>query len=402
MSWPALPSLFAWLDLVDVATVGVLIWLGIRFVRRTRGRRALAGLLLLGGVYLVAVALDLQLTAAIFQGFFAVLVLVFVVIFQEELRRLFEQLGSWRRGRRQEASGLEGADAIVRAVTRLSATRTGALLVIPGRESLERHVEGGVALDGRVSEPLLLSIFDASSPGHDGAVVLRGTRVERFAGHLPLSSNHLALGTRGTRHAAGLGLSERCDATCIIVSEERGTVSIARDGELRTLRRAEDLGPELRALHGREEPGRSWWREDRAGLDAVLAGLGAVALWLVFVPGSALTEVTLPAEVRVTNLPRDLEMEGVEPAQVEVTLRGLRRDVVFSERDTVAVRVDAYLARFGRRTFALEEDSVVRPDVLDVVSISPDKVKLSLRAAPIAEEAGPALPPVEGAPSAAR
>ncbi len=376
---PAWLALFSWVDVVDIATVGVLLWLAIRFVRRTRGRRALAGLMLLGGVYLVARALRLELTAALFQGFFAVLVLVFVVVFQEELRRLFEQLGSWRRGLKQEASGLEGADAIVRAVTRLAATRTGALIVIPGREPLESHVEGGVALDGRVSEPLLLSIFDASSPGHDGAIVLRGTRVERFATHLPLSSNHAALGARGTRHAAALGLAERCDAACIVVSEERGTVSIASEGELRTLRRVEDLGPELHALHGDDEGAdRPWWR-DRAGLDAALAAAGALALWLVFVPGSALTELTLPAEVRVTNLPRDLEIEAIEPARVEVTLRGLRREVVFAEANAVAVRVDAYLARFGRRTFALEEDAVVRPDALDVVLIQPDKVVLSLR-----------------------
>ena len=87
-------SLFFWLDLVDIATVGVLLWLAIRFVRRTRGRRALIGLTLLGGVYLLARALDLQLTASLFQGFFAVLVLVLVVVFQEDLRRLFEQLGT--------------------------------------------------------------------------------------------------------------------------------------------------------------------------------------------------------------------------------------------------------------------------------------------------------------------
>ena len=92
-------SIFFWLDLVDIATVGVLIWLAIRFLRRTRGRRALTGLTLLGGVYLLARALELQLTAALFQGFFAVLVLVIVVVFQEDLRRLFEQLGTSARRR---------------------------------------------------------------------------------------------------------------------------------------------------------------------------------------------------------------------------------------------------------------------------------------------------------------
>jgi diadenylate cyclase len=390
-------SIFFWLDMVDIATVGLLLWLAIRFVRRTRGRRALTGLTLLGGVYLLARALDLQLTASLFQGFFAVLVLVLVVVFQEDLRRGFEQLGTLRRGAALEKRGVEAADALIRAVARLAATKVGALIVLPHREPVESHVEGGIPLDGRLSEPILLSIFDASSPGHDGAVILRGERIERFAVHLPLSANRAALGPGGTRHAAALGLSERCDATCIVVSEERGTVSIARDGAIRVLSRPQDLAHELRALRGELDEDKKrgpWWRE-RAGVDAVLAAAGAIALWLVFVPGSAPTEVTVPVAVKVTNLPDDLELESVEPTSVQVTLRGIRRDLVLSDPEAVSVRVDAYLARFGRRTFALEEDSVRRPETLDVVAIRPERVKLSLRAA--AEPAGPPTP--AGAPN---
>ena len=113
-----------------------------------------------------------------------------------------------------------------------------------------------------------------------------------------------------------------------------------------------------------------WWRE-RAGVDAVLAAAGALALWFVFVPGSALTEVTVPAAVKVTNLPDELELESVEPAEVQVTLRGLRRELVLSEPDQVTVRVDGFLARMGRRTFAIAEDSVRRPEALDVVAVQP-------------------------------
>jgi diadenylate cyclase len=279
---------------------------------------------------------------------------------------------------------------IVRTVARLAATRVGALIVLPQREPIESHVEGGIALDGQLSEPLLLSIFDPTSPGHDGAVILRGSRLERFAVHLPLSVNRAALGSGGTRHAAALGLSERCDATCVVVSEERGTVSVARDGVMRVLARPQDLAHELVAVRGAREAEerQPWWR-DRAGVDAVLAAAGALALWLVFVPGSAPTEVTVPAAVKVTNLPDDLEIESVEPAQVQVTLRGLRRDLVLSDPDQVSVRVDGFLARMGRRTFAIEEGSVHRPDALDVVSVHPDHVKVSLRAASAESPPGP-------------
>ncbi len=279
-------------------------------------------------------------------------------------------------------------DALARVATTLSAQRTGALIVLPGREPLERHIEGGIPLGGRLSEPLLFSIFDASSPGHDGAVIVRGHVVERFAAHLPLSANHEVLGTRGTRHAAALGLSERCDAICIVVSEERGTVSIARAGELRTLRRPEDLAGELRGAVGGGQEAERWWRRG-AFLDAAAAVAGAVVLWVIFVPGSDVTETTLPATVEITNLPSDLVMESIDPPQVEVTLRGLRRDLLLANAEDIRVQVDAYLARLGRRTFSLEENEVRRPDGLTVIEVVPDKVRISVQAAPVPNEVPP-------------
>ena len=171
-------------DLVDVLVVAALVWLALRYLRRTRAGPALLGLAMLGGVYLVANWFSLELTAALFQAFFAVLVLVMVVVFQDDLRRFFEQigaLGSRRRNREQRAP--DSLDVVARAVARLAASHTGALIVIAGREPMERHLEGGIALAGRLSEPLLLSLFDTSSPGHDGAAILRGALVERFATH---------------------------------------------------------------------------------------------------------------------------------------------------------------------------------------------------------------------------
>lgn len=373
-----------WRDVLDISLVAVFLWLAIRYFRRTRARAALVGLALLGVIYFAARGLDLRLTAALFQGFFAVLVLILVVVFQDELRRVFEQIGSWRRGHAQVSPESESLDVLVRTVSRLAATRTGALFVLPGQEPLERHLDGGIELGGRISEPLLLSLFDASSPGHDGAVLLRGSRVERFAIHLPLSSNHEALGPGGTRHAAGLGISERCDATAIIVSEERGTISLAREGELRVLSRAEDLIRELGPTFQGEAHARPWWR-DRAGLDAALAIVGALVLWVVLVPGSNLSQATLDAHIEVTNLPSELALEATEPETIEVTVRGLRRDVLLARQTGVTVRIDAYLARLGRRTFSVSAQNVVKPDALSIESVTPDKVKLSLANAPKAE-----------------
>jgi uncharacterized protein (TIGR00159 family) len=369
------------LDLLDIGVVAVLAWVGLRLVRRTRARPALLGLATLGAIYLVARQLGLGLTAAIFQAFFAVLVLVLVVVFQDDLRRIFEQVGAWvsRRGADEPASSGGIGDALVRAVEQLAASRTGALIVVPGREPIDRHVEGGIELDGRVSMPLLLSIFDSSSPGHDGAVVIVNDRVMRFAVHLPLSSDREQLVEVGTRHAAALGLSERTDALCIVVSEERGTISIASGGRLRPLERPRSLAIELRKHMRPVQAERSarGWLQPRIR-DAALAVGIAAGLWVVQVPGSVVTEVEVEAPVLVEKLPADLRLEAVEPARVVIRLAGRRRDLVLARNGAVEVRVDALLARLGRRTFEITPALVDHPEGLEVTSIRPDRVKISI------------------------
>jgi diadenylate cyclase len=265
----------------------------------------------------------------------------------------------------------------------LAAARTGALIVVPGREPIDRHVEGGVELDGRISEPLLLSLFDSSSPGHDGAVVLVNDRVTRFALHLPLSSDREQLAGLGTRHAAALGLSERTDALCIVVSEERGTIQIATGGRLRPIERPRALAIELRkhlrpVAQGRAARG---WLQPRFR-DALLAVGIASGLWVVQVPGSVVTEVEVEAPVVVAKLPPELRLEGVEPERVSVRLSGRRRDLVLARDGSVEVRVDAVLARLGRRTFQITPALVERPEGLEVTSIRPDRVKISIGRAP--------------------
>ncbi|HKK50208.1 MAG TPA: diadenylate cyclase, partial [Myxococcota bacterium] len=322
--WIPIPD---WLDLVDILVVAGFLWFAVRFLRGSRARAELSGLALLGVVYGVARALDLELTSVLLQGFFAVLILILVVVFQDDLRRIFGQLGSWRRLPGDSRAENAALDILVRATARMAESRTGALIVLPGREPLERHIEGGVVLHGRLSEPLLLSIFDVSSPGHDGAVVVRGDVVERFAAHLPLSANHEAVRPAGTRHAAALGLAERCDATCIVVSEERGSVSLARNGELRRLPSPRALASELhKAVAPETTPTRARWKQ-RAP-EAAFALLAALLLWTLIVPGSDMGEVTVPVPVEITNLPEGRRLESIEPEEVSVTLRGLRRDLL--------------------------------------------------------------------------
>lgn len=380
-----LPSL-GWTDLVDIALVSLFVWAAIVWLRRSRSRAALAGLAILGAIYAVARQLKLELTAFILQGFFAVLVLILVVVFQEELRRIFEQIGVLGLRRRRPAPPPDAVDTLVRTAARLAQTRTGALIVLPGREPLDRHTEGGIALDGALSEPLLLSLFDSHSPGHDGAVIVHGSEVTRFAVHLPLSSDQAKLGPGGTRHAAALGLAEGTDALCVVVSEERGTVSVAQDGELRVLGAAAELGPVLRHFVERVTPVpvgevRRRWLAVR-GPEALLAVALAAVGWLLAASGSDVAETVRAASVVVENLPAGYVLERVEPQELAVTLAGPRRNVYFGDSGPLQATIDAHLVQLGRRTFRVTPELIEPPAGLTVLAVEPPQVRLSVREAP--------------------
>ncbi len=371
-------------EIADLLLVWVLVWAGVSWLRETSARVGLAGLGILVALYLIARQVGLTLTTWILQGFVAIAALTAVVVFQPELRRLFERIASVWLGSRRGIPGLDVVGLLTRTVANLVERRWGALIVITGRESVAGQVAGGIPLDAELSEPLLLSIFDPHSPGHDGAVIYSGDRVSRFAGHLPLSTNRGQLGQRGTRHAAGLGLAEQTDALSIIVSEERGTVSLAEGGRLRTLDEPYEMQAAVREFLQRlapgklERPGRLYgllpqWRS------GVLALLIAGLLWSLAVPGGTWVEVERQVPVAVNGIPPDYELDGVDPPVARVTLAGRRRDLFLLPKDQLKVRVDANLVDLGRRSFPLSPAAVQHPEGVEVRSIEPERVKIRVR-----------------------
>ena len=374
---------FHWRDLVDIALVAALLWSAFVWLRRTRARWALLGIAILGAGFLLARQLGLTLTTWILQGSVVVFVIVLVVVFQEDLRRLVELIGVRGLRRRARTPTPEATDTLIRCIAQLATARTGALVVLPGREPLDRHITGGTQLDAELSEPLLLSIFDDHSPGHDGAVIVSGNRVRQFGVHLPLSTDHAQVGYGGTRHAAALGLAERTDALCLAVSEERGVTSIATEGILRGLYRPEELGIEIHRFIERVTPGRRPAREQLSALlrrwPGVVGALAAAALlWLLVVPGSGVVRAVRSVPVVVENLPEGFALAGVEPEEVEVTVSGPRRSLVLGEANAIEVRVDALLVQLGRRTFQVTPDLVTHPEGFQVHEVNPKQVRLSV------------------------
>lgn len=227
----------ALLALVDVAVVGFLAFRVLRAIRGTRATAILLGLAVLGAVYLVAESAGLY-TLSWLLGHFLSASFIFgvIVLFQADLRRALAELG---RGSRLLASLAHDdrvaqagtVDAVVKAALDLARGRVGALVVLERSAGLGELAESGHPLDADLSPELLLALFNTGSPLHDGAVVVRGSRVAAAGCILPLSDEPAAR-QLGTRHRAALGLAEELDAAVVVVSEERGEISVALDGAL--------------------------------------------------------------------------------------------------------------------------------------------------------------------------
>jgi diadenylate cyclase len=279
----------------------------------------------------------------------------------------------------------------VRTLADLAKEHIGALIVIRGNDPLERHITGGIPLGGRLSAPLLKSIFDPHSPGHDGAIVVEKDLITRFAAHLPLSKDLRQLSNVGTRHSAALGLAELTDALCIVVSEERGTISIARDGRLREVDNLQALGAAIDSFLQAKFPAPTnrhvsftFFRENWIA-KAVSLSL-AIGFWYIFVPGAKTIEMTYNVPVSVENVPANLQVDGIDPPVVSATFRGPRRAFYLFDARKIKVAVDASMAELGRRTFNISEQNIHYPKELTLQDVNPSTLKLSVKRAPNPEE----------------
>lgn len=226
-------SELTWQSVVDILCITYVIYRLLLIIRGTRATQMLVGLFVLMIVTFIAKWSDLRAIHWLLQNFWTIWVLAIIVLFQPELRRALAQVGPRRffeAFHRIEKSTL--IEEVVRASVALGSKRTGALIVFEGDTKLEGYVDVGTPLDALVSRELLLSIFNTRGPLHDGAVIISGGKVALAGCFLPLASEQKPSKDLGTRHRAAIGLTEETDAVVIVVSEETGNISIAREGEL--------------------------------------------------------------------------------------------------------------------------------------------------------------------------
>jgi diadenylate cyclase len=378
---------FDWKDTLDIVIVAMLFYAFLLLLRRTHSRFIFAGITMLLVLYAVARFLNLYLTSMLFQAFFAFFAVMIAVIFQRELRSFFEWLNVWGRLSHAQQDSLPDrvADQIVDALTHLARQKIGALVVLPGKQVIDGLLQGGVALDGKVSTPLLLSLFDPTSPGHDGAMIVEADRVRMFSVHLPLAERFEHYGNLGTRHRAALGLAERSDALVVAVSEERGTISVAYGGELRTLSQSGGLKEDISSVlkeRFQQAPTRPWhWLLTHNAREKAIAVLFTLLFWAIFVCSQGSGVITRPYEVPLEFqfLPQGYTISEVSRDTIAVIFSGRNQDFNMLEPEAlrVVIRIPGGVA--GHQRIRIEESMISRPSPLSVVKFTPRYLEFNVQ-----------------------
>lgn len=229
-----------WTDIIEIVIIALVIYNIMLWIKNTKAWALLKGIIILVLFAMAAYILNLRTILWLAGKTISVGIIALVIIFQPELRRALEQLGRKKLvvnffnfgENKDERFSEKTANEIVRACYEMGAVRTGALIVIEQDMMLEEYVRTGIEVDGVVTSQLLINIFEHNTPLHDGAVIVRNNRIVSATCYLPLSDNANLSKELGTRHRAGVGISEVTDSFTIIVSEETGAVSVAVGGEI--------------------------------------------------------------------------------------------------------------------------------------------------------------------------
>jgi len=376
-------ELLSWRALLDI----LLISAGLFFLYRTLLRlgtwKIMAGILLAFLVFILANALHLKGIEWIYQNVSHIAALGLIVIFQPELRKVLEKAVTVPPHRFKDHDTLLQS-LIAESLIKLAQERCGAILVLPGKEPIKDKISGGYQLNAVPSTPLILSIFDPNSPGHDGAVIIEGNKLTQFGVRLPMSQSARLSEEYGTRHHAAMGLAEQTDALALVVSEERGRISIFNNGEMRPVRTAEDITKAI-VNHQRD---MGFLRRDnvpkirKRTLFQIAASLIiAVVFWsTLMVSQREVVERVLPVTIDYTSPAEDLVLVGEKANEIKLHLTGPKSEIDNLALNPPSVKIDLSRMAKGSQTIIITSENIRLPKAVTLLDASPQQLKLTLAA----------------------
>jgi diadenylate cyclase len=377
-----LKEMLNWRVSLDILLIAAGIYALYRTLRSLGTWKTVTGVFIAVLIFLVARFLGLKGIDWIFSNFIHVALLALIIIFQPEIRKIFERAASLRREELgEEGTGL--ASDLSKVVFSLGEQRRGGILVFPGKEAIQPWISEGTVLDAEPSFPLILSIFDPHSPGHDGAMVIENGQIRSFGVRLPLSKSETLSETFGTRHHAAMGLSEMTDALVVTVSEERGTTTVFHRGVSWKPKNKNELADRIRA-HWAETSSYALPIRRAMRLRAHLGSV-SLSLFLAFLFWSTVvisqTEIrekgfTVPIEYVTAD---NVALVGTKLAEMKVHLAGPKSELDLVDPSQFAVRIDLSKAGPGKQTVLVTEENFKLPKLLKLLDVEPPALEVALR-----------------------
>ena len=332
--------------------------------------------------YIFARWVDLPLSVWGLQNLWPVIIIVLVVIFQQEIREVLENISlpSFFFGR-PEGLTSKIIDKIAEAAFQMADKKMGGLIVLQRGDNLDELIREKTVLDAEINEDILISIFNSQSPLHDGAVIIQGGRIRYAAALLPLSKSTSLPKEWGTRHRAGVGITEVSDGECIIISEERGEVLLASKGKVEKKERKEDLKEnlaDLTPMGDTKDKEKAWPKKIFEDIPIKALFLFLVCLLWVFVIGIRQGEVGFNIPIEYYSIPQNLVIAGEPPKEVNVRLKGSQRLLSSIKPDQIRVRVDLSNAHKGTNQISLSETSMNTGPGISVTNFYPRNIRLQL------------------------
>jgi uncharacterized protein (TIGR00159 family) len=373
-------SNFRWQDVVDIGLNSYILFRFYVLFRGTYVFRVLIGLTMLWFFQQMASYMGLIVTSWVVQGIVAVAALIIVVVFRNEIRSVLQA-----RNFRTILWGftsktrLAPIDIIAETAFELARRRHGALVVIPGEEDVQEMIQSGIAWNGDISREMILSIFYPDNPVHDGAAVIEGGRIARVGAILPLSRREDLPSYLGTRHRAALGLAEATDALVIVVSEQRGEVSVAEGVRLREIGSQQQLAEKIEEHFGVADDQSLPAKKERVEVTtaALVSLLFITGFWFSISRGLE-TLVTFDVPIEYQNRDPNMEILNASVNAVRLNLSGSGTLVKSTRSDQVRVRLDLSTASVGQNSFSITASNISLPPGLVLKNVTPQNIVVDL------------------------
>jgi len=375
------PTLRDFADILFLTFVAYQLYI---WFKETRALRVLIGLLVLGAIYSLAKMWGFFLTTRVFQILWQVLLILLLILFQSEIRQVLEKVSPLRYLRSRKRS-FHGAfvKSLIKTVFELAHEKTGALIVLVRNDNPEEFIHSGHSIMALPEPSLIKTIFSRHAPAHDGAIILSQNFITQMGCVLPLSEKEGIPEQYGTRHRAALGISEKTDVVCLVVSEERSEVSTVTSGEIRTWESPELLAEKLKDWLGiTESPSVKPIEFLKVALvknrGAKLGALAIVSMAWLILASQQEVKISITAPVKHVNIPSELVLGKHSAESVSLSLSGSRNSINSVKDQGVRVYVDLKKLSSGTHQIRLSARNIDLPLGVNVNNVAPKNIIINL------------------------